>query len=237
MTRRGWFLTGMLVVAGAVVTALPGGYVDTVSAQQAGASANQTPAERYASLLADSQSLVSSNADLQQLITAQQSDEQSLNAQITGLDATKDAFEPLLQRMYDGLTKFVDQDLPFFLDQRKASLDAIGALMATDGDYFNKYRRLLDDYQTELEYGRTMGAYQGKLPDGRKADFVHVGRVSLLYRTVDGTESGYWDASAHKWTPDPDDARAILNAIKIAKEQIAADLVTIPVPAAGKAGL
>jgi hypothetical protein len=64
-----------------------------------------------------------------------------------------------------------------------------------------------------------------------------VGRESLLYRTVDGKESGYWDASAHKWTADPDDARAILNAIKIAKEQIAADLVTIPVPAAGKAGL
>ena len=236
MTYRHWYLPGVLVAAAAVVALLPGGYIHTVSAQQNSASA-QGPGEQYASLLADSQSLVSSNADLQKLIMAQQSDMESLNAQVSGLDATKDAFEPLLQRMYDGLTKFVAQDLPFLMDERQARLDALGALMSTDGDLFNKYRRLLDAYQIELEYGRTMAAYRAKLPDGRDADFVHLGRVSLLYRTADGSESGYWDASTHKWTPDSKDSRAILDAIKMAKEQIAADLVTLPVPAAGKAGL
>ncbi len=53
-----------------------------------------------------------------------------------------------------------------------------------------RYRRLLEAYQIELDYGRTMISYKGKLEDGREADFVRVGRVSLLYRTADGEEVG-----------------------------------------------
>jgi hypothetical protein len=236
MTRKRWYMIGVLAAAGTAMAILSAGITHPVSAQQSGA-AGQSPADRYASLMADSGSIERYNADLQQLISAQQSDIQSLNAQIAGLDGTKAAVGPLLQRMYDGLTKFVAQDLPFLTDERQARLGALATIMATDGDYFNKYRRLMDAYQIELDFGRTMSAYRAKLPDGRDADFVHVGRVSLLYRTVDGSESGYWDASAHKWVADPDYSRAILDAIKMAKEQIAADLIAVPVPAAGKAGM
>jgi hypothetical protein len=94
-----------------------------------------------------------------------------------------------------------------------------------------RYRRLLEAYQIELDYGRTMVSYKGKLEDGRDADFVRVGRVSLLYRTTDGEEAGYWDAQQKKWVADNDYNKAIENAVLIASKESAPDLVTVPVPA------
>jgi hypothetical protein len=69
------------------------------------------------------------------------------------------------------------------------------------------------------------------MPDGRDAEFVRLGRVSLLYRTDDGQESGYWDNQQKSWVPDPSSSRAIENALAIAKETKAADLIIVPVPA------
>lgn len=94
-----------------------------------------------------------------------------------------------------------------------------------------RYRRLLEAYQIELDYGRTMAAYKGKLADGREADFVRVGRVTLLYRTTDGEESGYWDAQQKQWVMDNDYNKAVENAVLIATKESAPDLVTVPVPA------
>ena len=56
-----------------------------------------------------------------------------------------------------------------------------------------KFRRLMEAYQIEMEYGRTMSSYKQTLADGREAEMVRLGRVTLLYRTVEGGETGYWD--------------------------------------------
>ena len=94
-----------------------------------------------------------------------------------------------------------------------------------------RYRRLLEAYQIELDYGRTMISYKGKLEDGREADFVRVGRVSLLYRTADGEEAGYWDAEQKKWVVANEYNKAVENAVLIATKESTPELVTVPVPA------
>ena len=82
-----------------------------------------------------------------------------------------------------------------------------------------------------MEYGRTMSAYKEKLADGREADFVRLGRVSLFYRTTDGTEIGLLGPATKECVvPDRNSARAIEQALAIAKEQKAADLIAVPVP-------
>ena len=41
-----------------------------------------------------------------------------------------------------------------------------------------KFRRLMEAYQIEMEYGRTMSAYKQTLDDGREAEMVRLGRVA-----------------------------------------------------------
>ena len=109
------------------------------------------------------------------------------------------------------------------MHQRLAALNLAATAKVTD--------RLLEAYQIELEYGRTMSAYKDKLADGREAEFVRLGRVSLYYRTADGAESGYWDNQQKMWVADRNSARLIEQALAIAKEQKAPDLIVVPVPA------
>jgi len=94
-----------------------------------------------------------------------------------------------------------------------------------------KFRRVMEAYQIEMEYGRTMSSYQQTLADGREAEMVRLGRVSLMYRTVEGGETGYWDNERKEWVADPDSAAVIEEALSIAKEEKAPDLITVPVPA------
>jgi hypothetical protein len=188
--------------------------------------------ERYARALADADITARYNVQIEQQIGSQQAEIASLEAQIAGLDATAVDVELLLQRMFDELAAFVANDVPFFKEQRDARIQLLRELMANvEATASEKYRRLVEAYQIELEYGRTMSAYKGALTDGREAELVRLGRVSLLYRTVDGTQSGYWDNERKEWVEDADSAAAILEALRIAKEETAADLIRVPVPA------
>jgi hypothetical protein len=76
-----------------------------------------------------------------------------------------------------------------------------------------------------------MSSYRQTLADGREAEMVRLGRVSLMYRTVDSGETGYWDNERKDWVPDREAARAIQEALEIAKEERAPDLIIVPVPA------
>jgi hypothetical protein len=52
-----------------------------------------------------------------------------------------------------------------------------------------------------------------------------------MYRTLDGSETGYWDAKQRMWVVDAAYKDAIEKAIRVAKGDDAADLLTVPVPA------
>jgi hypothetical protein len=59
---------------------------------------------------------------------------------------------------------------------------------------------------------------------------VRLGRVSLMYRTLDGAETGYWDAKAKKWVPDASYKNDIQQALRVARGQGAKELLIVPVP-------
>jgi hypothetical protein len=52
-----------------------------------------------------------------------------------------------------------------------------------------------------------------------------------MYRTIDGGETGYYDASKKSWVPDSSYKPAVETAIRVAKRSGALELLTVPVPA------
>lgn len=192
----------------------------------------ETAAERYARALAAADITARYNVQIEQQLQSQQAEIASLEAQLAAMDGTAVDVQPLLQRMFDELVTFVANDIPFFKDERDQRVQRLRDLMTqVDTSASEKFRRLIEAYQIEMEYGRTMSAYRQALPDGREAEMVRLGRVSLLYRTVDGAETGHWDNERKEWVVDPGSARAIEEALGIAKEERAPDLITVPVPA------
>jgi hypothetical protein len=206
-----------------------GGFV-LASAMFAGAAVAQEAGSEYAKVMAEVDQYSQYNTYLEQLLQSQQRDLASLAQQKTGMAITAEQMKSLVQKMFTELEKFVANDLPFLQKERSERIDALRALMQKEGESAEKFRRLLEAYMIEVEYGRAMHSYAGEL-DGREVQFLHLGRVSLMYRTKDGEESGYWDRNAKSYVPDSDYARAIEEAIRMAQETLAPDLLTLPVPA------
>jgi Protein of unknown function (DUF3450) len=195
--------------------------------------AAQDGGTRYAKALADADITQRYNAQIQTQVRSQQSEIASLEQQLAGMDQTAADVQPLLQRMFDDLEKFVAADVPFLKDERQMRIERLRDLMGNpEATPAEKYRRLLEAYQIEMEYGRTMDASTQEI-DGKPADLVRLGRVSLMYRTQDGNKTGYWDNQKKAWVEDLDQARAIAEALRIAKGAGAPDLITVPVPAPG----
>jgi hypothetical protein len=194
--------------------------------------AQESGADRYARTLAEADIAARHNVQIEQQIGSQQERIAALEAQLAALDATALDFPPMLQRMFDELVQFVANDVPFFKEERDRRIDFLRQLMANvDAPQSEKFRRLIEAYQIEMDYGRTMTAYRETLADGRDAEMVRLGRVALMYRVIEGGETGYWDNQQKMWVEDSDSAAAIEEALSIAKEERAPDLIIIPVPA------
>ena len=195
----------------------------------------QDAAGRYAQAMADADSLERFNAQLQEQVESQETEIASIQQQLTDIETTNREVQPLMQQMVDTLARFVELDVPFLIEERTTRVTELKSIMnRADVNVSEKYRRILEAYQIELEYGRTLSAYEGRLgagADARTVEFAQLGRVSLMYRTLDGSETGYWDANQKTWVVDDSYKEAVEEAIRVARREGAADLLTVPVPA------
>jgi hypothetical protein len=188
--------------------------------------------DRYARALAEADITARYNTQVEQQLRTQEQEIAALEQQLANLDSTALDVQPLLQRMFDDLVQFVANDVPFFKEERDQRIARLTDLMGSvDASPSEKFRRLIEAYQIEMEYGRTMSSYRQALDDGRDAEMIRLGRVVLLYRVVDGSESGYWDNEQKQFVADPRSSRRIEEALGIAKEERAPDLIIVPVPA------
>ena len=138
-------------------------------------------------------------------------------------------------RMIDALDALVELDLPYLLDERTERIAELRKLMKrADVTSAEKYRRIMEAYQTENEYGRTIEAYRSTIKRGDrdvKVDFLRFGRIALVYQTPDGTEAGVWNHETKSWEAlDPRWRGAIKDGLRIARKQAAPDLIRLPLP-------
>jgi hypothetical protein len=67
-------------------------------------------------------------------------------------------------------------------------------------------------------------------------DFLRFGRISLVYQTLDESESGVWDQATRSWLPLDDSYRSsIRDGLRIARKQSAPNLIRLPVAVAQRA--
>lgn len=195
----------------------------------------QDAAQRYAQAVADAESLERYNNQLSEQVRSQEEEMASIERQLVEIETTTREVQPLMQRMVDTLQQFVALDVPFLIEERTARVENLKNIMArADITVSEKYRLILEAYQIELEYGRTLSAYEGRLgtgADARTVEFVQLGRVTLLYQTLDGAETGYWDAQQKTWVIDNSYAGAVELALRMANREGANELLTVPVPA------
>jgi hypothetical protein len=237
-----------------VVALVPAGFVAPAAAQLQEALAAQVAADNEAAqnqeelngirertqdaegreqqATAEAESLERFNRQLEEQVLVQEGELASIARQLVEIETTNREVQPLMQQMVDALDRFVQLDVPFLLEERTARLENLKNLMdRADVTISEKYRLILEAYQIELDYGRTFDTYEGPLGHGddRTVEFARLGRVSLMYRTLDGSETGYWDAKQKAWVADESYGEAIEAAINVARGE-GDDLVTVPVP-------
>ncbi len=193
--------------------------------------------EKYRSVLWQAQQQAVYARQLEQIAATQAAEKASLEKQFSGMDDTEREILPLMLRMLDSLEKFVVLDLPFLKSERAERIASLKRLMAdASTGIAEKYRRIAEAYQIEIEYGRTLGAERLELPAGGTAkivDVLRVGRTALYFLSIDGEDAGRWDPAAKTWKPlDAADRRAVRKGLKMAREQTAADLLVLTVPVA-----
>ncbi len=176
---------------------------------------------------------------VQKIVDGQTEELASLESQLTEIDTTNQGMIPLLGRMLDTLEKFIQLDVPFLPRERaKRIADLMDLMDRADVTISEKYRRITEAYQVEMEYGRTIETYTGDLQkEGktRSVAFLRIGRVALMYQTLDKKETAVWDQDKQQWQLLSEEYRKpVSEGLKIALKQAPPNLIKLPVQAPGK---
>ena len=178
------------------------------------------------------------NALLQRQLDDQQREMQTLRKSIQEVAIIERQITPLMLRMTDALEQFIELDMPFLLDERRERVarlrDTIGR---ADVSVAEKFRTVLEAYQIENDYGRTIESYEDVMEvagQSRGVSLLKFGRVSLVYQTEGGEYNAVWDQANREWKAlDAAEYRNhIAKGLKIARKQVAPDIIILPVGAA-----
>jgi hypothetical protein len=144
---------------------------------------------------------------------------------------------PLMIRMLDALERFVALDVPFLHEERTERVTRLRGIMErADVSSAEKFRRLTEAFQIEIDYGRTIEVYKTSLEiEGAalEVNMLRLGRIGLYYQTADASVTGMWDVEAKQWKPlgDGTSRNQVRQGLRIAEKQIAPELLLLPVPA------
>lgn len=181
------------------------------------------------------------NALLQTQLDNQEAEMQALNDSIANVALIERQIVPLMIRMVDALDEFVQLDTPFLKKERTDRIARLREVMErSDVSAAEKFRIVIEGYQIENDYGRTIEAYKGSTEingNQLEVDFLRIGRVALLYQSVGGAHTGAWDPESRQFVELPPAVyqKQVSDGMKIARKQVAPDLLVVPVAAPERA--
>ena len=148
---------------------------------------------------------------------------------------------PLMERMIDGLEQSIALDIPFLKEERVGRIDGLKSLMSrSDVSVAEKFRKVMEAYQIELDYGSSAEFYKQSLDLGsdygvRDYNMLRVGRIGLYFQSDDSSITGMWDVDQNAWVVDDEYRSEIRKGLRMARQLIAPELLLIPVQAAKEA--
>ena len=189
--------------------------------------------QKYRAAIARSESLSIYNKQLKRLIESQVEEISSIKRQTNQIESIEIGALPFMLEMTATLEQLVNADVPFLRDERLTRIEQLKALIdRADVSAGEKYRRIMEAYLVEAEYGRTIEAYRGELSQSDQVitvDFLRFGRIGLFYQTLDGKKTGRWNASLGQWeTLKPKYRSSIRDGLRIARKQAPPALLSLP---------
>jgi hypothetical protein len=202
--------------------------------------ANQTDAllSDYKTVTKVVDGLLVYNGLLQRQVDNQEAEKVALAESIDNVALIERQIVPMMTRMIDSLEVFIRLDTPFLMKERTERVDRLRGMMErSDVTAAEKFRRVIEAYQIENDYGRTIEAYRGSVDINgtpQEVDFLRIGRVSLTYQSVGGGHTGAWDndAGAYVELPPEKYKTQVAHGLRVARKQVAPDLLVVPVSAA-----
>lgn len=185
--------------------------------------------DQYRAELKESETYETYNGQLGGIVESQAEELASLASQIDEIEVTSKEIMPLMGRMISTLQKFISQDLPFLPEERSGRIAKLqNNMIRADLSVAEKYRKILEAYQVEIEYGTTLEAYEGEFDD-KKVNFLKVGRTAFFYQTLDRKSIGVWNKHQNDWQEvmDSDVKHSVDLAMKMARKQRSPELLTI----------
>ncbi|MCG8371068.1 MAG: DUF3450 domain-containing protein [Proteobacteria bacterium] len=173
-----------------------------------------------------------------------------MRAQVEGQQATLDDISlsmdqvdvinrqifPLMERMIDGLEQSIAHDIPFLMAERTERIESLKGIMErSDVTVAEKFRKVMEAYQIENDYGSSSEHYEESLKiDGatRAFNMLRIGRMGLYFQSDDTKITGRWDNANREWVIDNSARNEVRKGLRMARQLIAPELIVIPVPAA-----
>jgi hypothetical protein len=178
------------------------------------------------------------------LMTAQTSGQEAvledISISMSQVDMINRQIFPLMERMIDGLEQSIALDVPFLMEERTNRINDLKDIMErSDVSVAEKFRKVMEAYQIENEYGTSSETYTQALTLNdvtRSYNILRIGRVGLYFQSDDAEITGRWDHQAKEWKTDNSARSEVRKGIRIAKQLIAPELIVIPVAGPSEAG-
>ena len=174
------------------------------------------------------------NAQLENQINNQQQTMVDLKESIENATVMERQITPLTLKMIESLGQFVELDIPFQLEERRARVEKLRDNMErSDLTTAEKFRQVLEAYDIESEYGRVIETYKATLPINgaeREMNVLRVGRIALVAQSTNLDTTIAWDQKAKQWVDVGADYRsAVATGIKVAKKQASIEILKLPI--------
>ena len=143
-----------------------------------------------------------------------------------------------MERMADSLEQFVNLDAPFSLNERVKRVNQVrNTLSDPKVTASEQVRQVLEAYNIEREYGRTIETYEDAIVlDGEEkvVNILRIGRLALMYQLKDQSETGVWNGT--EWEEVSGYRIPVRDGIRMANKTAPLDLLFLPVKVTNEGG-